>query len=100
MIRQKTGMSRKTLIANSENELIEKVTAHFNGSGPLAVRYTFDLDIDDDFLTSVTNELIKHKVDLTNTNIGSTMNYFIIRLSRKEKASSAFSFYRSTVVYN
>ncbi len=44
---------KENLIANSENELIEKVTAHFNGSGPLAVRYTFDLDIDEDFMTSV-----------------------------------------------
>lgn len=69
---------KENLIANSENELIEKVTAHFNGSGPLAVRYTFDLDIDEDFMTRLANELIKHKVDLTNTNIGSTMNYFII----------------------
>ena len=69
---------KENLIANSENELIEKVAAHFDGSEPLAVRYTFDFDVDEEFMTRLADELTKHKVDLANTNIGATMNYFII----------------------
>ena len=68
----------QNLIANDEIELIEKIANHFDGSETLAVRYTFDLEIDEDFMTQLANELVKRKVDLTNTNIGASMNYFII----------------------
>lgn len=74
----KDWYTQNNLIADSPDELIDKVVEIFDGSEAVAVRYTFDLTLDDNFVQKLGAELMKKGVDVTNTRFGSSMMYFII----------------------
>ena len=74
----KDWYTQNNLIADSPDELIDKVVEIFDESEAVAVRYTFDLTLDDNFVQKLGAELTKKGVDVTNTRFGSSMMYFII----------------------
>lgn len=74
----KDWYTQNDLIADNPDELIDKVVGIFDGSEAVAVRYTFDLTLDDAFVRKLGTKLIEKGVDVTNTKFGSSMMYFII----------------------
>lgn len=74
----KDWYAQNDLIANTRDELINKVIEKFDGSETVAVRYTFDLTLDDSFMQELGTQLVKKGIDVTNTKLGTSMMYFII----------------------